>query len=709
MAIDELRPSLRDDLTVTPIEGAGSCGFVLEDPLTSDFYRLGLAEYTFVSYLDGRTTLREALERTQQQIAGTLLTEQDAATLLRWLLDANLAYLDVARDGRRLARGAETADAARRWSRLNPFYLRIPLVRPARLLEGLEQWTAWFFSPVATVLALALVVVAFAALWQQWSRFVATSQGIFSPGGQLSLVGAWLLLKVLHETGHGLVCRRYGGHVREAGVCFILLFPVAFIDVTSSWRFRSKWQRIHTAAAGMYVELFVAAIAALIWCHTGRGPLNQLCANLVVMASFTTVLFNANPLMRYDGYYILSDLLEIPNLYTNGQQYMRYLSRKLLFGVPATMPKWPHRRALITKAYALTSFWWRLVVLFSLTLAAAALFHGAGIVLAALGIAMWFGLPAIRLAKYLLGFDVERPRTLRFIAVVGGATAAVTLLLLTVPWPGVRVAPAVVEYHPLTIVRANSSGFVREIHVQNGQLVEPGKLLVVLENEQLALDLAQLELSAEQSRLKARAYRQRGQMTEHRTELSELQALETRAAEKRIQLARLEVRAPVAGRVMRRRLDSLQDTYLKEGDEIVALGNDERKELRLSLAQQDVDQLDARPGTTYRVRLPGVGVVECRLASIAPRATIQPPHQSLCAPYGGPLTVRHDGKDEVFELLEPRFLAEAELDPAVGRRLYAGQRGTVTLTGTQPSIGVHLYRTLAETIDRRLAPRSAAR
>ena len=149
---------------------------------------------------------------------------------------------------------------------------------------------------------------------------------------------AWVLLKIMHEAAHGLVCKKYGGIVSETGIMILWGMPVPYVDVTSSWAFRSKRQRIYTALAGLYVELFVAALAVLFWCHSGPGWIHYWCVHLVVIVGISSLLFNGNPLMRFDGYYVLMDLLEIPNLYGFGQQFWRSVRGKILSGVPVVFP-----------------------------------------------------------------------------------------------------------------------------------------------------------------------------------------------------------------------------------------------------------------------------------------------------------------------------------------------------------------------------------
>ena len=276
---------------------------------------------------------------------------------------------------------------------------------------------------------------------------MATSREVFAPSNWIWLLAGWIFLKVAHELAHGTVCTKYGGHVRESGILFVVMAPLAYVDVTSTWQFRSRWQRIYTAAAGMHIELLIASIATLIWSPTDESQLNHVCVNLVLMSSVTTLLFNANPLMKFDGYYILSDLTGIPNLSVAGQKFLRALAQRVFLGVPLQrLPNSPGRAAII-RIYAVLAFLWRITITVSLTVAASLLFHGAGIVLAGLAIVMWPLVPTFQLLKYLIfGRPGEQPNRIRFVLTFGSMVAVITSILMLVPWPGALRSPAIVAY-----------------------------------------------------------------------------------------------------------------------------------------------------------------------------------------------------------------------------------------------------------------------
>ncbi len=701
--IGQIKLTLRADLVFSPDGVGDSVEYLVEDPLNSKYYRLGIAEYAFISLLDGQTTINDALRLTATAMPDQALTENDAAAICKWLIEMNLAQTPESVGAARLSDAAEQTEQQMRWGRWNPIVFRRALFQPDRLLAAILPWLAWLYSPLGRGLWLVVVAVAGYHVGVDWDRFTASSRGVFAPNNWLWLGACWILMKTWHELGHGLVCRKYGGNVREIGVMFIMFAPLAYVDVTSTWKFRSKWPRIFTAAAGMYNELLVAAGAALIWSYTDAGVLNHVCYNLVIMSGLATLLFNANPLMRFDGYYMLTDFLEVPNLYSSGQQYLSYWARRHLLGVGAVLPPWSARRTALIRVYGVASLAWRLVVSACMIIAASTLFHGAGVVLACAAVVMWWGMPAFRFVRYLVfGGPAGAPNRIRFALTVGmGSVAVLTCFLL--PWSAARRAPAIVEYAPLTIVRADSSGFIREIHVAGGQTVKQGDVLAVLENGELTTELKDLELTIKQSEIKSRAHHRKGRLAAYQAELETRRSLEKQAVEKRLQVASLVVRAPCRGVVIGRNLEDRLGMYVEQGGEIASLGDETQKELQISVSQDDVDLFATQVARPVRVRLPGSSVFFGTLVKLRPRANQHPPHPSFCAPVGGPLPAKakddsesdNTDDDELpYEFLEPRFSGTVALSPEQSNKVRAGQLGSVAVLD-KTSIGGHLYRVVS--------------
>ncbi len=709
------RLTLRGDLVFTPQTGNDDPHYLVEDPLNSRFFRLGVAEYTLASMFDGRTTVREALSRLSSVLPNHHLSEPEVVSICRWLVEMDLAHTAESAGAGRLARAARTIESRRQMTSFNPLVFRMPLLRPDGIFQAIARWVGWAHGPWFLAVWLAAVTSGAYQVVAHGERFAEASRGTFAPGNWMWLALAWIGLKIAHETAHGVACRHYGGTVRETGILFVLLAPLAYVDVTSSWRFPSRWQRIHVAAAGMIIELLIAALAALLFAHTGPGWLNSLCVNVVVVAGVSTLLFNANPLMKFDGYYILSDVLGIPNLYVNGQLYVRTVARRLFFGLPDTLPDWPAWHGRVIRVYGLAAFLWRIVICASLSIAAVALLHGAGIVLAAAAIVLWIGLPTLALVKYLVfGKPGEQPQRLRFVLVAGLGSATAAALLLVVPWPGATQAPAVVEYAPYTVVRAGTAGFVCTIAVQAGGLVHSGQLLAELENPELEAELTQLRLSLRQTEVRCRLLELEGKLAECQAKLQERDKLAKQLAEKQLEVGQLIVRAPRSGRVATRKLKALRGTYLETGDEILTIGSEHAKELRISVAQDDLAAFTARIGEPVHVDLPGHRLLDVRLAKVIPRARLKPTHPALAAAHGGPLPVKTVSNDQAqqtgdeHELLQPRFTAVAPVAATDARRLPVGQVGRAFYRPCEESVGEHLYHTLARWIRRQLGAQQDA-
>ena len=259
------RLRLRDDLRCSLQSSDGQPYYLIEDQLRGRFFRFGLREWEWARQLDGQRTIRQVVI---DEVAddSTNLSAQDKWRLCQWLWQMELVRDVPGPEVASRKRGPTTNWRTKWW--LNPLFMRIPLLNPDRLLTRCLPWFRWTLTPVAFGCWLVICLLAWGGIWLQHERFAASVPTILAANNWLFLLLAWVLLKTVHEFYHGLTCKKYGGYVPRCGLVLILFSPVAFVDVTSSWRFRSKWHRIYTAAAGMYVELFVASLAAHLF---GRG------------------------------------------------------------------------------------------------------------------------------------------------------------------------------------------------------------------------------------------------------------------------------------------------------------------------------------------------------------------------------------------------------------------------------------------------------
>jgi putative peptide zinc metalloprotease protein len=689
------RLRLNNDLVITPQEHGGILYYHIESPHQGKFFRVGYAEYVLISLLDGNTTLAQAVTASVRVLGAAALPQKKALEVASWLLQNSLAQPSdsIPTDPLNQNRTEQKANLLRR---LNPFWMKWKVGNPDRLLASILPACGWLFSRWAVTCGVLIICAGLAVILTNWDGFVSSSHMIFAPHNWLSLGIAWIVLKLVHELAHALSCKRYGGEVRETGLIFILFAPAAYVDVTSCWRFPSKWQRIHVAAAGMYAELVIAGLAALIWQQSDATILRHGLFNIVLMASVSTLLFNANPLMRFDGYYLLADWLEIPNLSTEGSAAVQRKAKRLFWGVPDTERVQVGWRGNVIRTYGLAATCWRVVVSTSLIIASIWLWHGAGVLLGFLGVVAWFGVPLHKLLRECFRQYYEAPQVLIRSSVVTVALLSLLAAVLAwVPWPGTVTAPAIVEYTDLSIVRCGAAGFVKNVLVHDGQQVAAGELLAELRNDELAVELRDLELEAAQAELLHRSALNERDAGRVQIALRNQQAIAERLQELRDIHAHLRIHAPVAGRVVARNLKNLIDTYVSEGSELLAIGDERWKELRLSISHDEVANIQSLVGQPVRFRLNVGGLHQGTLTRIELRASRQLPHPAFSATVGGPLVVQENSeptRSKAPQLVAPRFPAVVTITPAVGDMLACGDRGYALLGRYHESLGTHLWR-----------------
>ena len=294
----------RDSLRFTMRQTAGDVTYIVENEATAKFFQIGLPQYTFLSLLNGHRTVAQALMQTATILRINALDEQEAANLCKWAIESGLVESEKSRNVSRKER-AEKVAMQQSASLLNPITLKMPLFNPDSIIETMTRYLGWLVSSGGLMLWVIVCVMGFFELMKNWDAFVLNRVSSFSADDILWFGVTWLALKLLHETAHGVACKKFGGQVHSCGMLLLLLIPLPYVDVTSSWRFINKWQRIIVAAAGMMVEVFVAAIACMVWVAAEPGPLKYHAGNIIITATLHTLLFNANPLMKFDGYYML--------------------------------------------------------------------------------------------------------------------------------------------------------------------------------------------------------------------------------------------------------------------------------------------------------------------------------------------------------------------------------------------------------------------
>ena len=742
---------LRADLLVSEVPLSGSTTWILKDPLTVEHFQFSAEEYALMDWLREPVTIAELQRRFNRRFSPQTIRPEVIWEFLSRLHTAGLTFSDSAGQGSELLLRRDR-DRARKvafsWTKL--LGIRFRGFDPDRFLTAVHNDFRWFFSPLTLVPALALVVCAMSLLFGHFAEFRDRLPELNAFVDPRNLV--WLLLaigavKVLHEFGHALACKYFGGEVHEMGFMLLVFSPCLYCDVSDAWRFPSKWKRIAVSAAGMMVELVLASVATIVWWYAQPGVVQLVALNIMIICTASTLLINGNPLMRYDGYYILSDLTETPNLWQRSREALRHFWSDWLLGqpaeddplIPASQRPWLAAYAMFSKMYMVlvcVAIVWGLVkVLYPYHLQNVAFAVGFTILASSLVAPISATVQLVR--NPIRRADVRTGR----LSLLTAAGLAILVAILAMPSDYNVRAPLVIMPEDASRVYATAGGTLTKM-LPAGTKVHRGDVIGQLQDTGAEVEIARLEGERKLRQLHVdHLERLRGvdreandQLPTARTALADSQR---RLDERRREIKRLTLTAPADGIIIpapRRpspnpssnrgearggaRLPSWTGSLLEpntlgahvEPGTLVCLIGDPQKVMAVLLVD-DTDIKRLEPGQKTRLRideLPGQ-VIDGEVVEVARhelddienvkmrQADLSPLLVGLVAPgRSGALyeaRVRFSPESSV-KSHEPEddSLLQAPRSP-----LLIGGRGYAKVTAERITIGRRLYRYLAQT------------
>ena len=562
--IADRHPQLRSDVQVQRQYVRGELWYVLVNTADAVHYRINERAYQLIGRCDGRRSLQAIWDAMLEELRDAAPTQDEVIRILGQIEGQGLLFYDVSPDAESLQR---RLDERNRRGFINPFALRIPLGDPTLLLRKLEWLSPLLFNPLVMFLWAATTLVALSVTASNWTALHAHAVAWMPTSRYLGLAFvAFPVIKALHELGHALAVRRWGGGVHEAGFSLFALVPAPYVNASAASAFRSRFKRVIVSAAGIMVELFLAALALAIWLNVQPGLLSDLAFVTMFIAGVSTLLFNGNPLLTFDGYYVLCDALDLPNLGPRSREWWTGLLRRLIAreNVAGLHPargelKWLLLYAPLSLGYrffisGLMIFW---VGSHSFLLGALA-----GLIIAFILIVK----PGWSAIARLAGLPAGHTRR-RAVGIAGAITAVVLLALCAIPLPYQTVASAVVWPPEQARVRPGTDGFIADILVREGETVAAGDLLLRLEDPTLYVERARLLSLIE--RLQSNGYSallddpvqsQNSEQELDRTN-GDLQRIEQR-------IASLDVRAQADGTLVMPRQQDLPGTLVRQGDTI---------------------------------------------------------------------------------------------------------------------------------------------
>ena len=658
----------------------GERWYVIENPCSNQFFRVRPAAYAFVARLRPDRTVeevwKECLERFPDEAPGQAAVIQ----LLSQLYFANLLQYQAPNDGTQLfERYKQRRQREIRLRLLGIMFMRIPLLDPDRFLVRTLPLIGKLISPLGGLVWLLTVGWALKVAADNFSVLLEQGQSVLAPDNLVLLYIGMVFVKTLHEFGHAYFCRKFGGEVHVMGIMLMIFTPVPYMDATASWGFRSRGKRMLVGAAGMIVELFVAAIATFVWAQTAPGTLHSLAYNIMFVASVSTLVFNINPLLRFDGYYMLSDFLDIPNLAQRSNQQLKYLAERYLFGVKkAEKPTAKRSEAAWFTIFGITSGIYRVIVFGGILLLLADRFLIIGILMATACAIAWVLVPLSSFIKYLASsprLDRQRPRA---IAVTAAMAAGILMFLNVLPLPSHFRAPGVILARERTQVVNNTAGYVAELLAQPGATVQAGQPLLRLQNPELEIE--RISLRARETELHARLLHARKEDIAGLKPLTSLlEAVTNRIHKLNADEADLTIRAQHAGVWIAPGIEDYLGKWLTRGNLLGLLVNPATFEFSATVLQADVDALFARQIPHAEVRLYGQAAT---VIPISKWKVLAGGRQVLPSPAlgwagGGEVPVAMNDDSQGRQAAEPFFEVQAEIPDATAAALLHGRTGKI--------------------------------
>lgn len=648
-----------------------------------------------IGLMDGQLTVDQLWNKTIERFGDDAPTQGDMVRLLSQLHSSDMLLCNMPPDTLELLnRSRKIRENKVKMYLFSPLSWRFPLFDPDRFLSRTIPLLAPLFSVLGILIWTAAVVTALVLVGRHWGELSQDVVDRILSAQNLFLM--WLVypvVKLLHEFGHAYTTKKWGGEVHEMGVMLLGLMPVPYVDASAASAFREKGRRIAVSSAGMLVELFVSAIAFFIWLTIAPGTVRSVAYNIMMIGGISTVLFNGNPLLRYDGYYIFADLLGIPNLAQKSNDYLIYLVKRYFFRLKQLeAPHVAPGRHLLLGSYAIASFIYRFFVYAAIILFISGKFFIIGIILAIWAAVSMLVFPLVKGLKYLFFSPQLHENRVRSVTVVALTIAGLAVLIFLVPFPSWTRTEGVVWVPEEAIVRAKTGGFVKTIVACPDSVVKKGDLLIECADPQHVMDRtiqrAQLKLLEAQYQAEITNDRTKAKITME--EMVPVRANLARAEEK---VEELIIRSPGNGHFVVPGAEDLPERYVKEGDLIAYVLEDGKPIVRVVVYQSDVDLIRRRNfGVQIRFAENPERTFPASIKRLVPGAVQNLPSNVLSSAGGGKVAIDPSDR-QGLKSLEKMFQVDVEL-PSVVTNANIGGRVYVRFNHGFEPLSVQWYRSL---------------
>lgn len=615
---------------------------LLHDCGKNKFIKLSEESYFFVSQLSSNATINEAWENTVHSLGDKAPSQNDILSLLSELYEADVLQTQLPPDSEARLFQQRKKDSKQSLAKfLNPLSIKIHLVNPDIFLEKTLFLIRPLLSWIGALVWFSVVIPAIILAVSHWVELTNNFKDqLFSLESAISIWLSFILLKFAHEFGHGYLAKYFGGIVRDTGINLLIFTPIPYVDATSSWSLYSKYERSLVAAGGMIAELFIASIAFFIWLNSEPGMVRAVAFNVFLVGCVTTVFFNANPLVRFDGYYILSDILEIPNLRQRASDYINYLLKRYCIGkndIAFSQASRAEKNWFIS--FHLLSLIYRIVIIVSILYWLSDLFLVFTIVIGAFVLIGWAGVPLFKATKYIFTSPEITQQRSRAIIFYTMCFVVPFIFITAISFPSKTMVEGIVWIPESSLVKANANGFISSIVSIPGSDVTTGEILIRTEDNELNRQLAIQYAQQKQLVIKIDREREKDSIS---TSLLEEELKYTRQEIKELEklISELIITSQTNGLLTLPNSASMVGRYVNKGDLLGYVLSFDRVLVKTVVPQDSVKQvINNTESVDIRFANQLDKVVRATILNTTPGATRRLPSKALGIDGGGSIVI----------------------------------------------------------------------
>jgi putative peptide zinc metalloprotease protein len=675
--IANLQPRLKGHIQIHRQHYRGQLWYVLQDFSSSLNHRFTPQAHYIIAMMNGIHKFHDIWELALAHFGDDAPTQDEMVRLFGQLHSSDLLICDVPPDTEELFQRYQKKQRGKWIKRLwSPLSIRTSLWDPDAFLTRWLFLVRPLFSWVGALLWMVVIFIAVvlaASNWVDLSKDI--SDQLWAPTNLVLLFFVYPVVKLLHELAHAFAAKVWGGEVHEMGIMLLVFMPIPYVDASSSWGFRDKKKRAIVGAAGMAMEMFLAALALMVWLNVEQGVVRAIAYNVMLIGGFSTLFFNGNPLLRFDGYYIFSDLIETPNLGSRANNYISYLFQRYVFGIKAaTSPVTAEGERSWFLIYGVTSFCYRMLITFSIIFFVASQFFMIGVVLAVWALTTMILVPVVKMFRFVVGNPMVQKNRFR---VMSSSLALITFVLgflFFFPMPLNTYAEGVVWLPEQAKVRAQTEGVVSRIRVDSNTLVENDQILLELDDPILNLKKNLLDYQLKELMAKLNKVRMVDRVKIQIIE-EKIKSVNAEIADMSERIENLTLKSQRRGVFILPYSEDMQDRFLRKGDLAGYVVDYPISSVRAVVTQDNIGLVRERT-ELIEVRLASriSRVYPAKIIRLIPSASDRLPSPALGTTGGGviPMNPTDENGEKTFEpvfQLELGVVEDMQLKN-IGERIY---------------------------------------